>query len=351
MYQNILGTSARGASGLGGHIMQEAIWAATRDLRRQYDRLWFRDHVARTFLRRDNRYTRRRLEQYDVLVGKALSFGGQRQRVDEVVDIDPADFGERYLDTDTPVVFKGAGKRWEACNWTPESIAERAGETTVRILQASPSQPKAETGTGYDADYKEIAKSMREGGDLYARFSMLFSQFPEFLDDLDLDWFRTMRRDMNRSELWVFFMGGEGTATGLHSSIAPNLFYQITGRKRWYIYPAAAAPFFRPAVNCSPFFYSEIDADRPDEWPIAEVAPGWYTDLDPGDILWIPAFAWHQVHNHTATIAAGYRWQDFRLGWRTSKIQTLLAATCTNPAPWKAATEKDLPKLFDEIGY
>ena len=146
-------------------------------------------------------------------------------------------------------------------------------------------------------------------------------------------------------------MGGAGTATGLHSSIAPNLFYQITGRKRWYIYPAWTAPFFAPEVRCSPYFYSEVNVDDTEAWPHAARVPGWVAELEPGDVLYVPAFAWHQVHNHSASIAVGYRWASVPMGWRTSPIQTFLVATCSNPSLRQAKGHRDLPTLLDAIDY
>ena len=73
-----------------------------------------------------------------------------------------------------------------------------------------------------------------------------------------------MRHGHKSSDNWKFFMGGASTASGMHNSIAPNLFYQITGEKRWFIYPAKAAPLFLPIVWCSPYLYSEVDANDAD---------------------------------------------------------------------------------------
>jgi [protein]-arginine 3-hydroxylase / protease len=332
--------------------MSEAyFWSATSGLRRRYNRLWIADHLARTVTRRETVWTRRRLAAYETLRATALGLGARRTTVDRVEDLSPRDFKRRYLDTDTPVVLAGAGSRWPAARWTHRMIAERYGGTKVRLLRAAPNEPKGRPGEGRDASYAEIAESMEGGGDLYARFSGIMHQHPELVADLDLDWFRDMRHDRKRFENWGFFMGGAGTATGLHSSIAPNLFFQITGRKRWYIYPAKAAPFFNPAVKCSPYFYSEVDIDDPERWPIAAATPGWIADLEPGDVLYVPSFAWHQVHNATATMAVGYRWVDPKLGWRASPVQTLLVATCSNPPLWKAKGHKDLPTLLDAIDY
>ncbi|HBS04631.1 MAG TPA: hypothetical protein DEA96_06690, partial [Leptospiraceae bacterium] len=280
---------------------------------------------------------------------RAIAQGGKRIHVPVVDDLTPPEFHARFVATDTPVVFKGRASGWKSSKWTAAYLAKVASKETVRLLAVAPGEAKGKPGEGRNVDYQQIAKSMKEGGDLYARFSGLLHQRPELIEDLDLDWFRSMSGHGN--ETWGFFMGGKGTATGLHSSIAPNLFYQIRGKKRWYIYPASTAPFFKPEVKGSPYFYSYVDVNDPKTWPIAEAAPGWYADLGPGDVLFVPSFAWHQVHNKTASIAVGYRWMSLKQGWRASWIQTLLAATCSNPPLWKAKDHKDLPSLLDSIDY
>jgi len=329
----------------------EEFWKTTHNLRLRYARQWLLDHTVRTFTRADSRWSRKRLQTWQELVDLALAFGEQRAPIGRVDDIDPAQFRRDYLDTDTPVVLAGAGRNWPAAGWTHQALAARCSASTVRLLRAAPGEAKGRPGEGRDVTYSEIADSMDAGGDLYARFSGIMHQHPELVDDVDVEWFRECRGDHRSFENWGFFMGGAGTATGLHSSIAPNLFYQITGRKRWYIYPARAAAFFAPAVKCSPYFYSEVNVDDADAWPIAASVPGWIADLEPGDVLFVPAFAWHQVHNFTPTMAVGYRWASLRYGWRNSPIQTLLVLTCSNPSLFAAKGHKDLPTLLDAIDY
>ena len=345
---------------------KNGFWCATRSLRRKYNRLWLADHAARTVVRRETRLTGRRLRVHEEAVSLALRLNGEgaggvgnsdaspvdlRRPVDRVGNIDPRDFQNKYVSTDTPVVMSGAGSAWPAASWTHEKLGSLYKQTAVRLLRAAPNEPKGRPGEGRDATYAEIAESMDSGGDLYARFSGIMHQHPELIDDVDVDWFRAMRNDYKSFENWGFFMGGAKTATGLHCSIAPNLFYQITGKKRWWIYPAAAAPFFAPPAKCSPYFFSEVDVSDSGKWPIARSVPGWIADLEPGDVLYVPSFAWHQVYNPTATIAVGYRWAKFGLGWRASPLQTLLVLTCSNPSLFKARSHKDLPSLLDAVDY
>lgn len=321
----------------------------SRPLRKRYNRLWLKEHFLQTLGLSVSGVQEKRLSLWQQLTELARSNGGKRWPVPRVDDLTAIQFRIRHVLTDTPVVFNARGASWSSAKWTASHLAKVASDETVRLLAVAPGQEKGKPGQGQDVNYYEVAKSMKEGGDLYARFSGLLHQRPELIKDLDLSWFRSMSGHGN--ETWGLFMGGKGTATGLHSSIAPNLFYQIRGTKRWYIYPAWTAPFFKPEVKGSPYFYSFVDVNDTKTWPIAEAAPGWYVDLNPGDILFVPAFAWHQVHNHSASIAVGYRWMSLRQGWRASSVQTILAATCSNPPLWKAKDHKDLPSLLDAVDY
>ena len=144
------------------------------------------------------------------------------------------------------------------------------------------------------------------------------------------------------------FMGGKDTATGLHSAMAPNLFIQIAGQRRWLIYPACFAPFFQPTVQASPFFYSQVDALATDDTNVAQHLPVYDAILNPGDVLFNPAFYWHQVRNLSDAIGVGYRWTSMRQALRISKVQSLITTTATNPSVWSLRHQTDFPTVVDQ---
>lgn len=279
----------------------DRIWVDTAFLRRRYNKIWLREHLARTFGRRATSLGTRRRAFHDELVDRATKFGGRRLPVAELVNADPDDFAFRFVDRDKPVIFKGAGSAWTAAGWTSATLAERFGNLTADLLHRN----------------------------------------QEMTLDLDTGWFRTMRGDAGVRENWDLFSNGTNASTRLQSSIASNLFHQIAGITRWYLYPARAAPFFAPSVTRTPRFQSDVDANDATKWPVAEAVPGWVADLEPGDILFIPAFAWHQVDSPEPTLAISHRWRKLKLAWRNSRTQTLLTATSTSPL--------SLPPVFADL--
>jgi lysine-specific demethylase 8 len=96
--------------------------------------------------------------------------------------------------------------------------------------------------------------------------------------------------------LWVSY--GSLTA-GMHFDAAENLNIQIRGRKRFMLYPPGTSPYypcpmFSHAANISRVFRDGPQLDRIkypkfDESTVREVI------LEEGEILYLPAYWWHQV--------------------------------------------------------
>lgn len=326
----------------------QAYLSRTRALRLQYWTLWQAEHAAFTLLGSGDRFTARR-ERVAERLREAAEGGPGQVEAQSFDHLEPADFQARFLRPQVPVVVRGAAREWRCCQkWTMDWFRAHYGDETVRHLQIGPGESPRK-GTGRDVTFAEVIDD--QTGSLYSRFSGLMMRRTELLDDVDCDWLRTMRARKKGFENYGLFLGGTGTATGLHSSIAPNLFVQVSGRKRWYIYPAAVAPAFQPVVKGSPYFYSLVDAANPEAHPFLRGLPGWTALLEPGDVLYVPPFAWHQVNNLTPTIAFGYRWTRVPDALKASVTQTLLAATATNPRPGKAFGHLELPELLDAHDY
>ena len=100
--------------------------------------------------------------------------------------------------------------------------------------------------------------------------------------------------------------------------------------------------------SASPFFYSQVDALDEDILSVAQHLPVYDSVLEPGDVLFNPAFFWHQVHNLSDSIGVGYRWTDMKQAMRVSKTQTIITMTATNPSVWSLRHQKDFPTVVDQ---
>jgi lysine-specific demethylase 8 len=104
--------------------------------------------------------------------------------------------------------------------------------------------------------------------------------------------------------VWAW-LSGRGVRTWLHydNNGCHNLNAQIRGRKDCLLFePAAVEPFYffepsgsNPAHNCS-----AVDVDRPDpaRFPRFSEARAWRASLEPGDLLFIPAWWPHAFFHH-----------------------------------------------------
>jgi hypothetical protein len=105
-----------------------------------------------------------------------------------------------------------------------------------------------------------------------------------------------------------FFMGGTGSLTPLHfdTLYTHNLFFQVTGRKRFIL----ISPEQKSNCYIEGWRWAKLDASRPDfvkfpkakEVQIAEVV------LEAGDILFMPSGTLHQVHGLSYSISFNIDW-------------------------------------------
>ncbi len=321
----------------------------TRPQRKAYARAWFVEHVLRA-LRLPSSLARpaaeSRLAHHRALLEQVAHESPEPLPIDRRTDLSPEEFEREYLDTDTPVVLVGAAREWTCVQeWTPARFGRRFSEEPIRLLRSGPNEAPL-PGTGELTTFGEVIDRMEAGGSPYIRFSSIINKHPELIDDFDEAWLVRMRCATRGYGNYGLFLGGKGTATGLHSAMAPNLFVQVHGLRQWFIYPACFAPFLLPPVHASPFFYSQVDAR--DIESCAKHLPAWKTTLEPGDVLFNPAFFWHQVQNLSPTIGVGYRWTSFKQALRVAPLQTMITLTATNPPVWTLRHQTDFPTVLDQ---
>lgn len=103
----------------------------------------------------------------------------------------------------------------------------------------------------------------------------------------------------------VVWIGPAGTVTPTHYDLAPNIYVQLKGRKRWQ--------FWHPTRELKPrfsgigaFAMSKLDVGHGID-SLGKPDLDWL--LEPGDILLFPSHWWHRVDSLTDSIAVNRWWR------------------------------------------
>jgi hypothetical protein len=111
-------------------------------------------------------------------------------------------------------------------------------------------------------------------------------------------------------KLWI---GGGGNRTGLHYDEAENFLIQISGKKNLILYSSADTGFLYhcPLHPDRLFNCSLVDAAMPnhEEFPLFQMATPFFAELQPGDMLFIPALWWHYVESVEFNLAVNFWWR------------------------------------------
>jgi len=122
-----------------------------------------------------------------------------------------------------------------------------------------------------------------------------------------VDWspFGYPGRNGNESTFW---MGTAGAHTPCHyDTYGCNLVAQVSGKKRWILYPPEDTPLLEPSRI--PYeessVYSQINFQRWKETEVPDISGSHphVVILYPGDVLFVPRHWWHYVHNVQLSIS------------------------------------------------
>lgn len=110
-----------------------------------------------------------------------------------------------------------------------------------------------------------------------------------------------------------FWLSAAQTSTPLHRDVAQNIFFQLAGRKRIYLYSPAASPWLysNPLRSALPN-YSRFDPEQPDyeRFPLCREVQPLEVVLEPGDVLYLPSRWWHQVRSLEVSASFNFWFAD-----------------------------------------
>lgn len=214
---------------------------------------------------------------------------------------DAAAFRTRAL-RGLPFLVEGIVGRWPLAQHSPSLLRERYAQLHVRARVGD------YIGTAFAADRAMQDMTMLE----YLDLAEATQGLPPYLGNLEL-------RELNSMCHWPtwfekmgpprFWIGPARTMTPLHCDYDDNIFAQIWGSKRIFLAPPHHDEFLYPREANPILFGSPFNPEAPDydAYPLARQAALVEVMVQPGDMLYVPAGWYHQVHALTFSLSSN-RW-------------------------------------------
>jgi len=201
-----------------------------------------------------------------------------------------------------PFLVDGVVDRWPLTRHTPAILRERFAQLPVRARVGD------YIGNAFAADRPMQDMTMLA----YLDLAEATEGLPPYLGNLELralnslchwpTWFEKMGPPR-------FWIGPARTMTPLHCDYDDNIFAQIWGSKRIFLSPPHHDEFIYPREANPILFGSPFNPEAPDyqQYPLARQATMIEVIVQPGDMLYVPAGWYHQVHALSFSLSSN-RW-------------------------------------------
>ncbi|MFZ5895010.1 MAG: cupin-like domain-containing protein [Myxococcota bacterium] len=274
--------------------------------------------------------------------GDAATLPVPELTIDEITD---KEFHRVYLEPNTPVVFRGMAKNWEAVKtWTPQFFAANYGHEKV-ATRVRANELNEEALRYVDIPLSEVVENIERGGTYYPGHTEdLFNRNPGLRNSLDL---KTLGRYLSTRDKRIMstqlFLSAGGVRSAWHCTGGPNLFVMVHGRKEWTLVHPDHSMWMHPITRKDMFYAAsmldwrktnnELEAEG---FPLYRYIPKFTTTLEAGDVLFSPHWWWHCVDTPETSIGIACRAINklimgnkmFSLMWVTSNRFRKTVLTC-----------------------
>ena len=231
------------------------------------------------------------------------------QNIDRVKSISKTDFIQNYLKPQVPVVIENLVDDWPAVSkWNFDYIKQKVGDKIVPLYDDRPvdykdgfNEPHA---TMKMSDYIDLLQ--KEPTKYRIFLYNVLKEVPELQEDFD---FPDVGLRLMKS-LPMLFFGGEDSHTFMHYDIdlANILHFHFQGKKECILYPNEEKKHLYKVPH-SLITHESIDFSNPDfeRWPALQHANGYRTELEHGNVLYMPEGYWHYMHYITPGFSMSMR--------------------------------------------
>jgi len=213
-----------------------------------------------------------------------------------------------------PVLLDGLlDERAGLTHWSLPQLRERFGDRQVSVILTTDGRLRGDVQRGLafgTVPFGDYIDRLEQGEQPEAYLAAPTDTWlPEVLEDIappqycrDAGW-RNSR----------FWLSAATTLTPMHRDVAENIFLQLAGRKRFYLYSPAATPWLHsnPLGSALPNF-SSFDPEMPDyeRFPLSRAVRPLELILGPGEALYLPSRWWHQVRSLDVSVSLNFWFAD-----------------------------------------
>lgn len=318
-----------------------------------YDRFRFSSVFILQHIFKDNEYLlslRREISQQiaQKITAKRKSEGldgGKSIQVERRSDLSEKEF-KKYVKKGIPVIFEGAALEWPCTKkWNLDYLEEQFGEESFLVVtRKGLVTDKEDYNKDFSREYseklsiKDFVQEVRNGGKKYMRFSPIMESHESLIEDFDTGWLRKMRQCLFGAS-YQTFIGASGNKTPIHAGMTAFFYIMADGDKHWTMYPTSYYPVLSLEADGFGYHYSKVDINNPDlkKYPGMDQLNRWECNLKKGDVLFIPAWYWHEVINTSESWGVSYRFPNIAGILKGSLSMTFVRLFLTNPSFLKVA--------------
>lgn len=287
--------------------------------------IFIAQHIFKTSKAVENMRVKNLKKMHEKLQKKRLREGlvrGRILQVDRKKDLSEKDFIEKYVKKQIPVIFDGVALDWPCVKkWNVDYLLQKYSNekfpivTRVGLMEDSEAHGDISTKEFSEViTISDFVKNLRGIGDKYMRFSPIMESKNELIEDMDQSWLKRMRQCFFGVS-YQTFIGAKGKTTPLHGGESTSFFSIVAeGEKTWDLISAAYYPFINPNADGYGYNFSKVDLENPDleKYPGVNLIHRYRCTLKKGDVLYIPAWMWHQVRNDAESWTVSYRFTNIR---------------------------------------
>lgn len=250
-------------------------------------------------------------------------------------------FYQEYYLKRKPVILKGILNHTPALkNWNIDYFLNKIPNVKIkidireRIFDKYPERKLKNTTLKEFIDLSKKNKTHIH----YLKFSTILNQFPELKNQIGLSNLRHIagiKKDkLIYTKLFLDPVGG--ASTSLHMTPDSNLYIQVEGKKKVFLYHSkknsALINPYEKIPNNFPYFRSKY-VYNPDlfykytqKFPLISYLQGYSTEINKGDVLYIPPFTWHYIQSLSPTISLSNWWYDLSSAFKADPFYFFLSS-------------------------